>query len=51
MGAIPLTSALFADIIFLPALLNRFAKPPPSRAGSTASPEAREPAVTTDGSG
>ncbi len=27
MGAITLTSALFADIIFLPALLSRFAKP------------------------
>jgi predicted RND superfamily exporter protein len=27
MGAITLTSALFADIFFLPALLNRFAKP------------------------
>ena len=28
MGAITLSSALFADIFFLPALLNRFAKPP-----------------------
>jgi len=28
MGAITLTSALFADIFFLPALLSRFAKPP-----------------------
>lgn len=28
MGAITLTSALFADIIFLPALLRRFARPP-----------------------
>ena len=28
MGAITLTSALFADIFFLPALLNQFAKPP-----------------------
>ena len=27
MGAITLTSALFADIFFLPALLNRFARP------------------------
>jgi predicted RND superfamily exporter protein len=29
MGAITLTSALFADIFFLPALLKRFAKPKP----------------------
>lgn len=28
MGAITLSSALFADIFFLPALLSRFAKPP-----------------------
>lgn len=28
VGAITLTSALFVDIFFLPALLSRFAKPP-----------------------
>ena len=29
MGAITLSAALFADVFFLPALLNRFAKPKP----------------------
>ncbi len=30
MGALTLTSALFADVLFLPALLSRFARPTPT---------------------
>ena len=36
MGAITLTTALFADIVFLPALLSRFAKPARKSSGPEA---------------
>ena len=42
MGAITLTSALFADMIFLPALLQRFAKPP-GKTRAHSSPGIRRP--------
>lgn len=34
MGCLTLTTALFADVLLLPAMLSRFAKPPPKDGGS-----------------